>query len=227
MSTSIANQCPAELVSLICAQIYEAGLAPASAESSLDPLYPSADNFPTSHPSSYPAPHWSEQAVRRTLANACLVNHVWYNAAKPWLWHRVEVRLPRSWMALVEELVGGDDEAVDYEDTALFVNRTIQEVEDAAAAAQSLIEGRKDGVDELVRELHGKLLASLSDFNGVHIPPDLLSPPATRDPSPRRLRAKSKSPARWKIMRSISDAMQNVVGQEHPGVYSMWPMFPT
>ncbi|KAI0087297.1 hypothetical protein BDY19DRAFT_954985 [Irpex rosettiformis] len=226
MATSIANRCPSELVSLICAHIYEAGLAPSATETCLDPLYPSADNIPTSRPSSYPAAHWSEQAVRRTLANACLVNHVWYDAAKPWLWHKVEVRLPRSWMALVEELVGGDDEPVDYEDTALFVNRTIQEVEDAAAAAQSLMEGRKGGVDDLVRELHGKLLASLSDVNGVHIPPELLSPPATRDPSPRRLRAKSKSPGRWKLMRSISDAMQNVVGQEHPGVYIPSPQDP-
>ncbi|KAI0767976.1 hypothetical protein BC629DRAFT_1681336 [Irpex lacteus] len=226
MTNSVANQCPSELVSLICAHIYEAGIPPSSAETSLDPVYPSSEDAPTSHPSSYPAAYWSEQAVRRTLANACLVNHVWYDAAKPWLWTRIEVRLPRSWMALIEELVGGDDEPVDYEDTALFVNRTIQEVEDAAAAAQSLMEGRKDGVDDLVRELHGKLLASLSDAGGVHIPPELLSPPATRDPSPRRLRAKSKSPARWKLMRSISDAMQNVVGQNHPGVYIPSPQDP-
>jgi hypothetical protein len=226
MSLSVANQCPSELVSLICAYIYTAGLAPCSpAAASLDPLYSSGDAIPTSHPSSYPAPHWSEPAVRRTLASACLVNHTWYEAAKPWLWQKVEIRLPRSWMSLVEELVGGDDEPVDFEDTALFVNRTIQEVEDAAAATQRLMQGRKDNLDVLVSELHSKLLASLSDVDGVHIPPELLSPPATRDPSPRRLRTKSKSPARWKLIRSISDVMQNVVSQEHPGVYSSVSLF--
>ncbi|KAG2367038.1 hypothetical protein BDR07DRAFT_1394674 [Suillus spraguei] len=51
------------------------------------------------------------------------------------------------------------------------------------------------------------------------IPPELLSPPASRDPSPRRLRPKSKSPARWKIMRTISDAVQNVMDLTEPGVY--------
>jgi hypothetical protein len=26
--------------------------------------------------------------VRRTLSCLCLVNHAWYEAAKPWLWRR-------------------------------------------------------------------------------------------------------------------------------------------
>jgi hypothetical protein len=51
------------------------------------------------------------------------------------------------------------------------------------------------------------------------IAPELLSPAISRDPSPRRLRPKSKSPARWKLMRSISDAIQNVLAHREPGVY--------
>lgn len=221
-SDSAANHCPPELLSLICAHIYAACLAPSVP--SLDPLIQSEDIVPTSQPSSYPAAHWTEPTVRRTLANACLVNHAWYEAAKPWLWQKVEVRLPRSWMALVEELAGGDEDVSDPEHTALFVGQTIQDVEDAAAVAQGLVEGRKDGVDDLVRELHGKLLATLTGLD-PHISPELLSPPATRDPSPRRIRAKSKSPGRWKLMRTIEDAMQNVVEQNHPGVYSTYPIF--
>ncbi|KAI0346125.1 hypothetical protein BDW22DRAFT_1352126 [Trametopsis cervina] len=224
MTYSAANQCPPELISLVLAHVYAAGLAPSA--HSLDPLFTSDDAIPTSQPSSYPAAHWPETTVRRTLANACLVNHTWYDAAKPWLWQRVEVRLPRSWMSLVDELTGGDEEPLDAAQDAAFVEQTIQEAEDAAAKAQSLVEGRNEGVDDLVRELHGKLLASLSDVDGVHISPDLLSPPATRDPSPRRLRAKSKSPGRWKLMRTISDAMQYVVGHEHPGVYIPTPQDP-
>jgi len=51
------------------------------------------------------------------------------------------------------------------------------------------------------------------------IPPELLSPPASRDPSPRRVRQKSKSPARWKLMRSISDAVQDLMGRHEHGMY--------
>jgi hypothetical protein len=51
------------------------------------------------------------------------------------------------------------------------------------------------------------------------IPPELLSPPASRDPSPRRLRQKSKSPARWKLLRCISDAAQGLMGGDEKGMY--------
>ena len=211
------NRCPPELLSLICAHIYAAGLAPPTP--SLDPLIHAEDVVPTALPSSYPAAHWPESAVRRTLASACLVNRAWYDAAKPWLWHKVEVRLPRSFMALVEELVGGDEEEVlDEENAALLVEQTIQDAEEVALAAHTLVEEQSLSPEELARELHGRLLATLGGPDGS-IPPELLSPPATRDPSPRRLRAKSKSPARWKLMRTISNALQDVMEREHPGVY--------
>lgn len=51
------------------------------------------------------------------------------------------------------------------------------------------------------------------------IPLDLLSPVSSRDNSPRRFRPKSQSPARWKILRSISDAIQNVMDRRASGVY--------
>ena len=214
---SIVNHCPPELLSLICTHIYAAGQPPA--ETCLDPLISSEDNVPTALPSTYPGAHWPEPAVRRTLASAALVNHAWYEAAKPYLWKNIEVRLPRSWTTLVEELVGGDDEEVfDPEHAAEFVGQTIQDAEEVALAAQTLVKGSPDGADSLAQELHLKLLATLIGPDG-HIPPELLSPPATRDPSPRRLRAKSKSPARWKLMRTISDAMRDVMEQEQPGVY--------
>lgn len=216
-SPCAASQCPPELLSLICAHIHAAGLPPAV--TSLDPLIASEDVVPASLPSSYPGAHWPEATVRRTLANVSLVNHAWYEAVKPWLWHTVAVRLPRSWISLVEELVGGDEEEVlDPEHAAEFVGQTIQDAEEAALSASRLVGGYPEGVDNLAQELHQKLLATLAGPDG-HIPPELLSPPATRDPSPRRLRAKSKSPARWKLMRSISDAMQNVMEKDHPGVY--------
>lgn len=69
----------------------------------------------------------------------------------------------------------------------------------------------KDGLKESV-------LAALTGPDGS-IPPELLTPPVSREPSPRRLRTKSKSPARWKIMRSISVAVQDVMGRRDPGIY--------
>ncbi|KIP05017.1 hypothetical protein PHLGIDRAFT_31068 [Phlebiopsis gigantea 11061_1 CR5-6] len=216
--------CPPELLSLICAHVYAASTPPST--TSLDPLIASETLVPTALPSSYPGAHWPEATVRKTLASAALVNHSWYEAAKPWLWAKVEVRLPQTWLSLVDELVGGDgEEAFDPQLAAEFVGQTIQDAEDAALSARSVVEGSADGVAHLAQELHEKLLATLVGPDG-HIPPELLSPPATRDPSPRRLRAKSKSPARWKLIRSISDAMQNVMEQDHPGVYFPHPQDP-
>ncbi|KAL4247199.1 F-box domain-containing protein [Abortiporus biennis] len=217
--TSAVNFYPPELLSLICAHIHAAGLPPSPP--CLDPLIHS-EGVPTSLPSSYPPSHWPESTVRSTLSSLCLVNHAWYDAAKPWLWQKVEIRLPRSWMALVEEISGGDDEF--DEQSALLVGQSIQEAESAAAlAAKHLLEGSSS--DFLVKELHEKLMASLSGPH-ISIPPELLSPPATRDPSPRRLRAKSKSPVRWKLMRSINDAVQNFMGEDNHGIYIPTPQDP-
>ena len=51
------------------------------------------------------------------------------------------------------------------------------------------------------------------------IPLELLSPIATRDSSPSRFRPKSKSPARWKLVRSINDAIRTAMERREPGLY--------
>ena len=79
--------------------------------------------------------------------------------------------------------------------------------------------------EEVARQLQECILAELSGPDGS-IPPELLSPPASRDPSPRRLRPKSKSPARWKMMRSISNAVQNALELSEPGIYSVYICVP-
>ena len=63
------------------------------------------------------------------------------------------------------------------------------------------------------------LRIALDDLEGpdTTISPDLLSPVPTRDPSPRRLRP--KSPARWEILRSIRDAIQDVINHRNAGIY--------
>lgn len=206
---------PQELLSIICAYVDAFSQPPIAA--SLDPII-HTDNedspLPISFPSSYPAPTWPDATVRRTLASLCLTNRAWHDAAKPWLWRKVEVHLPRSWLALVEEIAGacGDEEAQEAQ-AVQIVDRTIQAAESAALAAKRMV---GDVVD--AQELHKRLLETLSGPDGS-IPPELLTPPASREVSRQRPRQKSKSPARWKIVRSISVALQDVMEQENPGLY--------
>jgi hypothetical protein len=88
MSVQLQTQYPPELLYTICAHIYASCLLPD--EPSLDPLIQVVTDHraPTAHPSSIPAGYWPEPVARRTLASLCLVNHAWFEAAKPWLWHK-------------------------------------------------------------------------------------------------------------------------------------------
>jgi len=148
--------------------------------------------------------------------NLTLVNHAWSEAARPWLWRKIEVRLPRGWLSLVEEISGGEDAEAAEEDTARTVEESITEAAHAALAAKT---GYLDSHDvDAEKKLKESIIQELGGPDSS-IPPELLSPPASRDPSPRRLRNKSKSPARWKLLRSISDAVQGLVGRDGNGMY--------
>ncbi|EGN98689.1 hypothetical protein SERLA73DRAFT_181281 [Serpula lacrymans var. lacrymans S7.3] len=218
---SVVQQYPPELISTICAHIFAAGTpAPTS---SLDPLVLGEYGAPTALPSSMPPGNWSEPVVRKTLSNLCLVNHTWYDAAKPWLWQKVEVRLPRSWLSLVDEIAEVDDEQEAEEKAALAVEQSIQAAANAAMGTSALIGPVLD--QDAAMKLRASIMESLGGPDGS-IPPELLTPPASRDPSPRRLRTKSKSPARWKIMRSISVAVQDVMDRSEPGYYVPTPHDP-
>lgn len=85
MQNAIINY-PPELLLAICAHVYAACLP--AADPSLDPLVLKDCGAPTALPSAFPPGNWPEPVARRTLANLCLVNHAWYEAAKPWLWHK-------------------------------------------------------------------------------------------------------------------------------------------
>ncbi|KAI9439937.1 hypothetical protein H4582DRAFT_1944039 [Lactarius indigo] len=205
---------PPELLSLICAHVYESAIP--SRVSSLDPLYLLEAGVPTGSPSSYPPPNWQEPVARKTLASLMLVNHAWSEAARPWLWRKIEVRLPRSWLSFLEEISGGEDDDVKEEDTARAVDRSITQAAHAALAAKT---GNSMTLDaEAEKKLKESILQELGGPDSS-IPPELLSPPASRDPSPRRLRHKSKSPARWELLRSISDAVQDLMGRDEYGMY--------
>jgi len=109
--------------------------------------------------------------------------------------------------------------AWDYNEISVdtVMGDTIKAVAKVAARARSASPGAHLCPDEEV-QLEEDLLESMAEPDGG-VPPELLTPAISRDPSPRRLRSQSKSPARWKLMRSLSDAMQNVMEQKQPGLY--------
>ncbi|KAF8149858.1 hypothetical protein B0H34DRAFT_667327 [Crassisporium funariophilum] len=213
--TQFEIQYPSELLYAICAHVYASCLLPD--EPSLDPLINAGDLIPTAHPTTVPAGYWPEPVARGTLANLCLVNHAWYEAAKPWLWHKLEVRLPRTWLSLVEEIAWNyDEETVDT-----VMGQTIKAAARAAIDSSSVHSNKEDAL-----RLEESLMFDTLDGPDLSISPDLLSPVPSRDSSPRRLRPKSKSPARWKLLRSISDAIQDVMSRKTPGVYVPIPKDP-
>ncbi|KAJ7494675.1 hypothetical protein B0H11DRAFT_1717110 [Mycena galericulata] len=212
MTTYTGSRYPPELLLAICAYIHSSCIP--STLPSLDPLVLQDHGVPTSLPSSMPAASWPEPVARRTLAQLCLVSHAWYDAAKPWLWDKLEVRLPRTFLSMVEEIAWDyDEETVD-----MVMGNTIRAATLAAMAAGN-------AAHETAQDLEERILFSLGAPD-ESIPLELLSPVASREPSPRRLRPKSKSPARWKLMRSISDAVQNLLELKDPGVYIPTPMDP-
>ncbi|KAJ3888135.1 hypothetical protein GG344DRAFT_54306 [Lentinula edodes] len=213
---STVHDYPLELLSRICAHIYSACLPPV--ETSLDPLIITEYGVPVSLPSTLPPSYWPEQDSRHTLSSLCLVNHAWYEAAKPWLWRKLEVRLPRSWLSLVDEIAWDlEEETVDQ-----VMEKTVRAATDAAlrSASSSFVVDK-----DAEKELHATVIDSIA-LPEESVPVELLSPVASREPSPRRFRTKSKSPARWELVRTISDAIQTVLDSKSPGFYVPIPRDP-
>ncbi|KAI0049795.1 hypothetical protein FA95DRAFT_1556504 [Auriscalpium vulgare] len=208
MSTNIPTF-PFELISLICAEVYAAGISPHV--QSLDPYFLQEAGTPRALPSSFPPPNWPESVQRKTLANLTLVSHAWRDAAQPWLWRNVKVGLPRSWLALVDEITGGE-----YEDTPVEQTTVYQSIREVTYAALTFDPG--NALDsEAALKMKESLQQSLA-CPDVSIPPELLTPLVSRDSSPRRLSQSSESP-RLKFIRPISDAVQNLLGCDKHGMY--------
>ena len=123
---------------------------------------------------------------------------------------RLEVRFPRTWLSLVAEIAWNyDEETVD-----LVMDKTIRAATNAAVASTS------SECDKVAVVGFDENLFDSFEGPDTTISLNLLSSAPSRDTSPRRLRPKSKSPARWKLLRSIKDAVQDVVDrQSSRGMY--------
>ena len=159
---------PQELLDAICAHIFDAGTP--NFNPSLDPLIGGARSPPTAVPNSFPPASWTDHSVRKSLASLCMVNKAWYYAAKPQLWRRLEVRLPRSWLSLVDELAGGADREAEADNTALVVEKSLQEAQNVVLAARSV--SVKDADQDSAEKLHSDIMAHLDGS----VPPEVCKP---------------------------------------------------
>ena len=105
----MTGQFPPEVLDAIVYAVYLA--AEIQLPSSLDPVL--TLNTPTSTSagltSSWLPPSWSKEGPKRTLKSLCSVSRAFFAAARPYVWRRAQIRLPRDWMSLVSEITGGED----------------------------------------------------------------------------------------------------------------------
>jgi len=147
---------PSEVLEAIAYAVYLAAEPPL--QTSLDPVFtPEIPTpAPTSLPSSWPPPSWTEERSRTTLKNLCTVSRAFYAAAKPYVWRRAQIRLPRSWLSLVSEITGGEDavdeSAMDLVEHALDV---------AARSVYALTAGAKEP-DHSMPQLHPPITSTHS-----------------------------------------------------------------
>jgi hypothetical protein len=100
---------PPEVLEAIACAVYLA--AEPQLPSSLDPIFASDAQtpLPTGLPSSWPQARCAMEQSRTTLKDLCTVSRAFYAAARPYVWRRAQIQLPRSWTSLVSEITGGED----------------------------------------------------------------------------------------------------------------------
>lgn len=217
---------PADVIEAIAAAVYE--LALPSAVPSLDPLYSLStfDNTapPTALPSTYPAPYWPERVSRKTLSTLCLVSKDFRDAARPWLWRRLEINIPRHWLAILHAICGEDEEP----------EKPLNRI-DSVPIKSSVEDDQSRSSDRALRLIpepsfesplspssaaEGTISKAASDAEAAlptglgPVPHDLLTPRSSRPPSPACLSLRGALPGRWRFIKAVN----NIVHSE-PGLY--------
>lgn len=206
--------------------------------SSLDPLYTLDSSVslvaPSASPSTLPVAYWSEPASRKTLAALCLVSRTFRGAARPWLWHRLEVNIPRNWLGILDAVCGDDEEEV--------VGLPQQSIDHVLHTSDNLAGSSRSRSSTEIKDINYSIQSLLADSssspnasssssdvvmsNGLigTVPHDLLTPPSSRDPSPARLRLRAASPGRWRFIK----AANKTVNASEPGLYGTcaFPSYP-
>lgn len=105
----MTGEYPSEVLEAIAYAVYLAAepQLPSNLDPILTPLTPTP--APTGLTSPWLPPSWSKEWSRRTLESLCTVSRAFFAAARPYVWRRAQIRLPRGWMSLVSEITGGED----------------------------------------------------------------------------------------------------------------------
>jgi hypothetical protein len=222
MSYPPVTSYPADVLEAIAAAVFAAALP--STVTSLDPLYllnPSDGVPPTDSPSTYPAAYWPEPVSRKTLAALCLVSKDFREAARPWLWHRLEINVPRNWLGILDTICGQDEEPENPPNSITSV-LTHGFVEDGRSRATARAPAPVcERIYESISSGSSTVTEAVSDADAVaalpsgmgSVPHDLLTPPSSRDPSPARLRLRAASPGRWRFIKAVNKVVH------HSGLY--------
>jgi hypothetical protein len=223
-SRATFSDLPLELLSNVSAAVFWSAQHP--------PLHTLDPFVPGEHGLDSPGSQcWSEPVMRGTLASLCRVNHACAEVARPWLWRVVQVRLPRDWLALldqtleeeVEEDIVGNPSLAGSETTASLCSETgVMSVRSSlsSSSSSSWVPAASSAAPTPVNEFPPMPSVSFADAPGMSIPPELLSPAPSREPSrARRLRSKSRGPARWEVIRQLTHAMETMMHRSEPAYF--------
>ncbi|EJU04637.1 hypothetical protein DACRYDRAFT_114009 [Dacryopinax primogenitus] len=242
---------PTDVLTHIAHHVHSHLLPPPSNLASLDPLptlaFPpstSTHDIPIALPSTIPSPQWPQWLVFHTLLSLTRTSSAWRTAALPALFSSLQITYPRSWLGLLA-IVCGAEPSPTYDshpeldpdsDQALLA----QHLAHAASAAFLITERRARSPSREDTLRLSALAASIREAlvrgsPGYHIPPELLSPPESRESSPsiprgrrpltaeddshppRSPSSSTRSRSRWRLSRRVSDALQDVLRPR--GVY--------
>lgn len=212
---------PIDVLESIASAVYAAALP--STVTSLDPLYPLSSTSdptpPTALPSTCPGGHWPEPVSRTTLATLCLVNKDFREAARPWLWRRLKINIPRHWLEILDAICG-EDEQLEYPHNN--INRLA--TNDGITRTNALAPVCERNLACLpASQSAGAEKKSTTGPNGSFplpkglgtVPHDLLTPISSRAPSPTGLRLRAATPGRWRFIKAVN----KIVHHSEPGLY--------
>ncbi len=206
---------PADVLDAISAAVSNAAvprLCP-----SLDPLYPNTPDVQVTPPSAYSSPYWSEPVARKTLASLCLVNRDFRDAAKPWLWERIEVKFPCNWLGILDEVCGEDEEPATPQNIPAVIasdRDTIHTLRTPSSPITPISQGEIVQGAPVAVGKNPQELTALSPVASSSVPLDLLTPCPSRPPSPRMWRRRSSG--RWRFIREVNRRIH-----PEPGLYGM------
>lgn len=154
----------------------------------------------------------------------CLVSKDFRSVARPWLWRRLEVNIPRNWLGILDTVCGDEEEAENAPNNISAIITENEPEDTRSRAVTKALPSLPDSIAEVLSSSSSAMSSSSESSSDDHgagpsgwgsVPHDLLTPPASRDPSPARLRLRAASPGRWRFIKAVN----KIVHHADPGLY--------